>query len=101
MTKRILWRRGMPKMPPNSRYVGRPSRYGNPFKVGDPHPEHGQPMTRADAVALFAEWIAQPEQADLRQRAGLELAGRNLACACPVDGGPCHADYWLEIANRG
>ena len=27
------------------------------------------------------------------------LAGRDLACWCPL-GGPCHADVLLEVANR-
>jgi len=27
-----------------------------------------------------------------------ELAGRDLACWCPLDG-PCHADVLIEIAN--
>ncbi len=29
-----------------------------------------------------------------------ELRGRDLACWCPLDGGPCHADVLLEWANR-
>jgi hypothetical protein len=30
----------------------------------------------------------------------LMLAGKHLACWCPLDG-PCHADALLQIANRG
>jgi len=81
MTVRIQWHRGMGKMPECARYVGRPSRFGNPFKVGASHPEHGAPMTRAEAVDLFAAWLAAPERAELRDRARRELAGRDLACA--------------------
>ena len=29
-----------------------------------------------------------------------ELAGKNLACRCPLDQ-PCHADILLEISNGG
>ena len=29
-----------------------------------------------------------------------ELAGRDLACWCPLDQ-PCHADVLLELANGG
>jgi hypothetical protein len=29
----------------------------------------------------------------------VQLRGRNLACWCPPDS-PCHADVWLELANR-
>ena len=28
-----------------------------------------------------------------------ELRGKNLACWCPVNGAPCHADSLLELAN--
>jgi len=28
-----------------------------------------------------------------------ELAGRDLACWCPLDG-PCHADVLLAVANN-
>ena len=27
------------------------------------------------------------------------LRGKDLACFCPLDGGPCHADVLLELAN--
>lgn len=45
-------------------------------------------------------------EADLRvghlpftaEQARAELAGRDLACWCPLDQ-PCHADVLLEIAN--
>ena len=29
-----------------------------------------------------------------------ELRGKDLACWCPVDGQPCHADVLLRIANE-
>jgi hypothetical protein len=32
--------------------------------------------------------------------AAYELAGKNLACWCPLDQ-PCHADVLLELANEG
>ena len=28
------------------------------------------------------------------------LRGHDLACWCPLDGGPCHADVLLELANQ-
>ena len=33
--RRIKWKRGMPKMPPNTKLVSRASRWGNPWAVGD------------------------------------------------------------------
>lgn len=73
---------------PGPIYVGRPGPWGNPFHVG----KHG---TRAEAIALYREWLlAQPA---LVARARRELRGRDLECWCaPL---PCHADVLLEIAN--
>lgn len=38
--------------------------------------------------------ITLPDTPDPR-----ELRGKNLACWCPLDGSPCHADVLLELAN--
>lgn len=73
-------------------YVGRPSKWGNPIVVGSK-----EAPDRATAVGLFRKWIVT--QPDLQQSARKELKGKSLACWCPVDGGPCHADVWMEIAN--
>ena len=40
-------------MPDGAVYVGRPTKWGNPFAIGAPHPEHGQAMTRDDAIAFY------------------------------------------------
>ena len=71
--------------------VSRPSRWGNPFAIGAPHPITGEPMTRDETVALFRADIAD---ADLNQ-----LRGHDLACWCSLDVA-CHADVLLELANR-
>ena len=78
-------------MPPGAVYVGRPSRWGNPFAIGPS-------MTRVDAVARYRSWLAQ--QQALLAAARSELAGRDLVCWCP-SGEPCHADVLLEVANAG
>jgi hypothetical protein len=106
-------------MPEGAVYVGRPSRWGNPFvRHGD-----GYPMERGAAVAAFRSLVAEegfwwpvpfPWPAgkvpavppttveDVRR----ELAGKDLACWCPLEDEhgnrvPCHADVLLEIANPG
>lgn len=50
-----------------------------------------QPWRKGDWYAE-ARWY--PTDAQIRA----ELAGRDLACWCPLDQ-PCHADVLLEIAN--
>jgi uncharacterized phage-like protein YoqJ len=92
---RIQYRRGQPMRSPNGLkcvYVGRPTPFGNPFRVGTP-----EAPARGDAVPLFERYINwRPE---LIREVKAKLRGKNLACWCPCDGQPCHADILLRIAN--
>ena len=83
------------RMPPNTVKVDRTTRYGNPYQAG----QDGD-GDRAHLVGLYRDYLARPEQADLVAHIRTSLAGKNLACWCPLDG-PCHADVLLEIANEG
>jgi hypothetical protein len=79
------------KMPPNTVYVGRPTRWGNPFtikEVGDA--QAAVDMFRGAIRTLHATLGF----GELRR----ELRGKNLACWCKLSE-PCHADVLLEIAN--
>ena len=79
------------RLPPNTVVVSRPSKWGNPVKVGDPcYP------TRATAVGWYREHITPNSL--MGKDAKAELRGKNLACWCPL-GQPCHADVLLELAN--
>jgi len=93
-------------MPEGAVYVGRPTLWGNPFVVG----EDGV-TTRQEAVDLFRRYVTtgtalspdgsfQPWDPlrRLPQMIRAELAGRDLACWCPLLA-PCHADVLLELAN--
>ena len=94
------------RMPEGAVYVGRPSRWGNPFVVGTYvtpdiaryYPEPVYVRDAARAVQLYRRWITGSAQ----RGEGLvpELGGRDLACWCPLDQ-PCHADVLLELANGG
>jgi hypothetical protein len=113
------------RMPEGAIYVGRPSRWGNPFRVGDyaflddlrtyPRATTDQLSFESGALAkqagLHIERITSPwntvrwfrawlltNQID-RPAYGIEpLHGHDLACWCPLDQ-PCHADVLLELAN--
>ena len=79
------------RMPEGVVYVGRPSRWGNPFD---------SQMTISAAIQTYREMVLYgangPRLMELAQK---ELRGKDLACWCPLDQ-PCHADVLLEIANR-
>lgn len=69
-------------------YIGRPSRWGNPFKIG---PDG----TREEVIAKYRDWLAgQPGLMDAARR---KLAGKDLVCFCAPR--PCHGDVLLEVAN--
>ena len=81
-------------MPPNTVYVGRPSFWGNPFRVGGEHD-----LTRAEVVSTYRMWLAtNPVGQAVAEAARMKLRGKDLACWCLLDQ-PCHADVLLEIAN--
>jgi hypothetical protein len=91
------------RMPEGAVYVGRPSKWGNPFRAGAfrflTGPKAGQKMDAADAVKAFRNRINLVEGEEVIARIRKELAGKDLVCWCPLDA-PCHADVLLEIANR-
>jgi hypothetical protein len=109
------------RVPANTVYVGRPTRWGNPAQIVDVsraltwagerawrvRSDVGAWIsedlaTKAEAQAVAVEWyydaIVVPT---LRYEPGwLEpLRGMNLACWCPV-GAPCHADVLLFILSE-
>lgn len=89
MTRQRPWR----KDHPNAVIVARPSKWGNPFQIGDDMPGlEGEPMDAEDATHCFAIFTAPTLPVH-------ELRGKDLACWCPLDQ-PCHADVLLDLANQ-
>lgn len=82
-----------------TRQARKPHRkYANPHRVGKPCGACGGAVhDQAEAVALYRRHLA--EHPDLVDAARRELAGRDLACWCPLDR-PCHAGVLLEVANQ-
>ena len=70
-------------------YIGRPSKFGNPFVIG-------RDGSRADVVAKFEKYLMG--RPDLIAAAKQELAGYNLVCWCAPEA--CHGDVLLRIANE-
>lgn len=81
------------RMPPNTVSVARPSKFGNPHRVGY-CPVCGITHTQEEAVEEFRAMLKDIIWSDEFTK----LKGKNLACFCPV-GEPCHADVLLEFVN--
>lgn len=86
------------RMPEEAVYVGRPTKWGNPFRVG-------LDGSARDCVGMYRTmagnniWTS-PYPREIKE----QLCGKDLVCWCPLvdeDGNrvPCHADVLLELAN--
>jgi hypothetical protein len=75
------------KMPENTFYVGRPTKWGNMYKIG-------RDGTAVEVVEKYEWWLTFTGRIDEIA----ELRGKNLACFCPLDQ-PCHADVLLRLAK--
>jgi len=93
------------RLPPNTMSVARPGRWGNPFIIGGingfrtDYPGEPDVWVTTNNIAEAVEnfrWLVN--QGDRPARIRKALAGKNLACWCPL-GQPCHADVLLELAN--
>lgn len=67
-------------------YIGRPSKWGNPFEIG-------VDGTRSEVIAKYEKWILTSDlMNDLH-----ELEGKVLGCWCYPKA--CHGDVLLKLAN--
>lgn len=90
-----VWNKRDPTCPKDAVYVGRPSKWGNPYSHLDSKLAI-KVSNRAYAIAAYENWLYD-ERPDLIEAAKKELAGKDLVCWCaPLS---CHADILLEIAN--
>lgn len=71
-------------------YVGRPSKWGNPFVM----PDHG---TREEVIKKYEEWITVGEGSKILQPQLWQLKNCLLGCWCqPL---PCHGDVLAKLVN--
>ena len=85
------------RMPANTVSVGRPSPWGNPYTVAG-YCVSGASWTSTQARQACVDRFEEEMSDYYRERVKVHLAGKNLACWCPLDQ-PCHADVLLKIAN--
>jgi len=87
------------KMPPNTIYVGRPSKWGNPYLSSGDNTTSALAAYEKELTWYLSGVNCSTEHSE-KVRAGLaELRGKNLACWCAPDA-PCHADILLRLANE-
>lgn len=77
-------------------YVGRPTKWGNPFSHKNDTLAKFKVDTREEAVAAYRQWITEGDGmyllADLH-----ELKRKVLGCWCEPEA--CHADVLAELAE--
>jgi hypothetical protein len=87
MTPRVLNKR-IHGIPPGAVYVGRPTKFGNPFSISPT-------CSREQVIKRYALHLRnRPELVEAIKN---ELRGKDLVCWCAPQA--CHADILLKIAN--
>lgn len=107
-------------MPPDAIYVGRPTRWGNPYRPGrtccfggamlpplgtgdwEREVRHERFRAVCPDVATSVVWYCEllSRCPTLVNEARHLLRGHDLACWCPLDQ-PCHADVLIELTDAG
>jgi len=70
-------------------YIGRPSKWGNPFTIGSDG-------DRETVILKYQEWLYDQPHLLL---ALPELTGKTLGCWCAPK--PCHGEVLWLLANKG
>lgn len=71
-------------------FIGRPSIWGNPFKIGI----HG---TREEVIEKFKEYLQ--DKPHLIELAKEQLKGKVLGCYCNYPQQDCHGRIWIAIVD--
>lgn len=76
-------------IPKDSIYIGRPSKWGNPFEIG-------KDGDRDEVVDKYAAYLFSNRE--LFHAAKTELKGKSLVCFCAPK--KCHGDVLYWVANN-
>ena len=82
-------------LPENSVYVGRPTKWGNPFSHMSGTLAQWKASSREESVEKYREWILKNEE--LLANIG-ELRGKDLVCWCAP--AKCHAEVLIELSLK-
>jgi len=85
------------KVEPYDIYIGRPSKWGNPFThiAGKATKAKYIVDSREEAIEKYREWISA--QTNLLSSLH-ELEGKTLGCWCAPNN--CHGDILIELINK-
>lgn len=72
-------------------YIGRPSKYGNPFVIG-------KDGDRKTVIKKYEIWLMKDDQKELRHDIKKNLKGKILGCFCKPE--KCHGDVIAKIVNK-
>lgn len=86
---RVLNARKVGKLLEGATYVGRPTKWGNPYEIG-------RDGTREEVIRKYEELLRSSPR--MMEEVKSELRGRSLICWCHPS--PCHAEVLLRIANE-
>jgi hypothetical protein len=98
------------RKPEGAIVVSRPTKWGNPWTVAEcsNYAQSGRDLAASFFRSAMEDRIWEERNGgEIHEVDGFyppldeirsELAGRDLACWCPLDQ-PCHADVLLELAN--
>ncbi|MCK5612111.1 DUF4326 domain-containing protein [Candidatus Pacearchaeota archaeon] len=84
---------------PDAVFVGRGTKWGNPFAVGGPRLHGSIAYTNEGSVSLFKDELKAGHLGFTIEDVKRELKGKDLMCWCREDEPWCHGDVLLEIAN--
>ena len=77
------------KKEPYDVYIGRPSKWGNPFKIG-------RDGSRQEVILKYKDMIIS--NTELIKQIPIELRGKTLGCWCKPDA--CHGDVLVELVDK-
>lgn len=77
-------------------YCGRPSKWGNPFRMGQCY--NGRLLDRNGAIEQHVDWLLYSDDGLKLLGQIEELTGKDLGCWCYPE--PCHCDLLLHMANH-
>ena len=86
-----VWNKRDPDCPKDAVYVGRPTKWGNPFVLGKDG-SRTQDIEKYRCYILDHVYTSDLFMADIN-----ELRGKDLVCWCAPES--CHADILLKMAN--